>query len=142
MKRFLITFSICVLFIAFIVNASAANESKDDKTPQPSKPTYAEYECARAELYDAALDIITITREYYYECDSSERDWCLYADISEVNRSVIENYRVPDLSVLLEAIDEMDEASCLADAFDEPLIRFGHARERYNKMTKQLFDEP
>lgn len=142
MKRFLITFSICVLFIAFIVNASAANESKDDKTPQPSKPTYAEYEMARSELYDAAMDIVTIAKEYYDECDSSERDWCIYADVSAMNRRIIAEYRVPDLAVLLQAIEQMDEASCLADAFDEPLIRFDHARERYNKMTKQLFDEP
>lgn len=142
MKKFLIMLPVCFILIALIVNTSALAEPKDDLTIPVPKPTYAEYEMARSELYDAALDIITITREYYYECDSSERDWCLYADISEVNRSVIENYRVPDLSVLLEAIDEMDEASCLADAFDEPLIRFDHARERYNKMTKQLFDEP
>jgi hypothetical protein len=139
MKKFLIALTACFIFIALIVNTSALAEPKDNLIIPTPKPTYAEYENARAELYDAALDIITITREYYYECDSSERDWCLYADISEVNRSVIENYRVPDLSVLLEAIDEMDEASCLADAFDEPLIRFDHARERYDKMTKILF---
>lgn len=139
MKKFLIALTACFIFIALIVNTSALAEPKDNLIIPTTKPTYAEYEYARAELYDAAMDIVTIAKEYYEECDSSEKDWCMYADVSATNRRIIAEYRVPDLAVLLQAIEQMDEASCLADAFDEPLIRFDHARERYDKMTKILF---
>lgn len=142
MKKFLIALTACFIFIALIVNTSALAEPKDNLIISTPKPTYAEYEMARSELYDAAMDIVTIAKEYYDECDSSEKDWCIYADVSAMNRRIIAEYRVPDLAVLLQAIEQMDEASCLADAFDEPLIRFDQAKERYDKMTKLIFGQP
>ena len=142
MKRFLIMLTLCAIFIALIVNTSALADPKNDLTIPVPKPTYAEYENARAELYDAAMDIVTIAKEHYDECDPSERDWCIYADVSAMNRRIIAEYRVPDLAVLLQAIEQMDEASCLADAFDEPLIRFDRAKERYDRMTKLIFGQP
>lgn len=133
MKKFLIALTACFIFIALIVNTSALAEPKDNLTIPVPKPTQAEYEYARNVLYDAALDLCVF---------ASDGSWVWDNCVDNETKRVIREYRVPSLEVLLHAIEEMDYDGCLCDSFDEPLIRFDQAKERYNKMTKQIFGQP
>ena len=86
-----------------------------------------EYEQKRAILYDAALDLCMEASKGAYVWD----EW-----VSEENKNIILNHRVPSLEVLLNAIEQMDSDGCLCDSFDEPLCRFDKAFYEFNKIAK------
>ena len=86
-----------------------------------------EYELKRAVLYDAALNLCMVASDGSYVWENC---------VSEENKCIILNYRVPSLEVLLSAIAEMDSDGCLCDSFDEPLIAFDNAFSEYSKIVK------
>lgn len=127
------------VLVVFIVGFGLFIYSKSFKLPEPPRfevahevepkltVTVSEYEKVRNRLYDAALNFCAI---------AMKTDFWKYVD--DEHKNVIENYRVPSLNVLLEAIEQMDNAdyTCLSDAFDWELCEYDEALYEYNKIAR------
>lgn len=94
-----------------------------------------EYEQSRARLYDAALNFLLVVKNAHDNNVNS--DWC---DISKNNREVIENYRVPNLGVLMDAIEQLEnrEMTELADSYDDELCEYYQALNEYKRIVEGI----
>ena len=92
------------------------------------------YELTRNKLYDAALNFVLVVKNCYD--NDVNNDWL---DISEYNREIISTYRVPNLGVLLDAMEqlEMRESVELADAYDDELCEYYEALKEYETIISQ-----
>ena len=81
------------------------------------------FESVRDSLYDASMticaDLLKIEGSVAYEVLDSE------------TIDIIKTYRVPNLSVLLQAMSKLDEECCLSDIYD------GEALYVYDRMLPQ-----
>ena len=134
------TFAKIAVLAAFVIGLGTFIYANSYKLPDPPKfpnipeaelqqaPRFidvAEYEQARANLYDAALNLCI-------EASNGSYVWEHY--VSEENKRIITTYRVPSLEVLLSAIAEMDYDGCLCDSFDETLCAYDKAYYEYSKL--------
>lgn len=123
--------SIAAVFVAILLGSCNTDGGKAENAPQIAHKfiDVKEYEQARAELYDAALDLLlTIKR-------ADNGDWL---DIDDESREVIANYRAPSLQVMLNAIEQLElrPYQCLGDAYDWELGNYYGALRRYEQIIK------
>ena len=123
---------VIAVLAAFIIGLGIiyANSYQPTVPPQSSKFDVIGYEKVRANLYDAALDL----------CIEAEGSYVWNEGLDDETKSIIIEYRVPSLEVLLRAIDTMDEfGGDLADSFDVDgvLGKFDKARRAYDEFLNR-----
>jgi len=117
---------ICTLIYAGFHKVSPAPQIVEKQSHGWQFIDVDEYEIVRAGLYDAALNLCI---------DASNGSYVWEHFVSDENKRIILNYRVPSLEVLISAINQMDCDGCLSDSFDEPLVIYERALYKYNKLT-------
>ncbi len=122
-----------IIFAALSVLLSSCAVKKEARSHQRRHHDYtvAEYEQKRARLYDASLTFLTLVKN---SCERNVNDdWY---GIDPVSRDIIENYRVPDLEILLGAIEQLENRPFveLADAYDDELCEYYEALKDYEDL--------
>ena len=125
MRKFIIFAALSVLLSSCAVNKPHAEQRRHHGY------TVAEYEQKRARLYDASLTFLLLVKN---SCERNiNDDWY---GIDPVSRDIIENYRVPDLEILLGAIEQLENRPFveLADAYDDELCEYYEALKEYENL--------
>lgn len=97
-----------IAFATVYAFASSGTKSTDSKKSTTEKMMH--FESVRDSLYDASMTICT----KLLDNDGSYA----YDVLDEETIDIIKTYRVPNLSVLLQAMSKLDEDCDLADVYD------------------------
>lgn len=97
-----------IAFATVCAFASSGTKSTDSKQSTTEKMMH--FESVRDSLYDASMTICT----KLLDNDGSYA----YDVLDEETIDIIKTYRVPNLSVLLQAMSKLDEDCDLADVYD------------------------
>lgn len=103
-----------IIFAAIVFAMVCASFENGETINIDSKQSTTEkmmhFESVRDSLYDASMTICT----KLLDNDGS----CAYDVLDEETIDIIKTYRVPNLSVLLQAMSKLDEDCDLADVYD------------------------